>query len=97
MTTFDSRSFYKKTSNDGFFLGYYEPVYLPFHSTDYYMVIPTEYDLKPGMLAYKLYGNAQLMWIFSVYNRDVINDPLFDFRAGTIIRVPTKDRLSNIL
>lgn len=97
MTTFDSKSFYKKTDNDGFFLENYEPINLPYHSSDYYMVIPTEYDLKPGMLAYKLYGSAQLLWVFSVYNRDVITDPLFDFRAGIIIRVPTKDRLSTLL
>ena len=97
MTTFDKRSIYRKTSNDGFFLGYYEPLYLPQHSTDYYMVIPTEYDLKPGMLAYNLYGDAQLLWIFSIYNRETIIDPLFNFRAGKIIRVPTKERLLSLI
>ena len=78
-------------------MGYYEPVPLPYHSTDYYIVIPTEYDMKPGMLAYKLFGDAQLMWVFSVFNRETIVDPLFDFRAGKIIRVPTKERLGGLI
>lgn len=97
MTTFDKRSFYKRTNKDDFFLGYYEPVSLPYHSSDYYLVIPTEYDMKPGMLAYKLFGDAQLMWVFSVFNRETIVDPLFDFRAGKIIRVPTKERLGGLI
>lgn len=97
MTNFDNESFYKNTDKNGFYMGYYEPSNIRFHSTDYYIVIPTEYDLKPGGLAQKLYGNPQLMWIFSVYNRDTITDPLFDFRAGQIIRVPTKDRLYEMI
>lgn len=97
MVNFDSRSFYKSTDKSGFYMGYYEPYNIPFDSTDYYIIIPTEFDLKPGGLAQKLYGDPQLMWIFSVYNRDIIIDPLFDFRAGKIIRVPTKNRLLDFI
>jgi len=97
MTNFDSNSFYSKTSNDGFYMSYYVPRELPKSTDDYYYIIPTKYDLKPGQLAYDLYGDAQLMWIFSVYNRDILQDPLFDFRAGKIIRIPTKQRLENII
>ena len=97
MVKFDKASFYRKTKDNEFFLGNYEPIYLPKDSTDYYMVIPTKYDLKPGGLAKELYGNPRLLWIFSVMNRDIIQDPLFDFRAGTIIRVPTKERLMSLL
>ena len=61
------------------------------------MVIPTQYDLKPGGLAKELFGNPQLLWVFSAMNRDIIQDPLFDFRAGTIIRVPNKERLMSLL
>lgn len=97
MVKFDNMSFYRKTEDNGYYLEEYEPVYLPYDSTDYYMVIPTKYDLKPGGLAKELYGNSKLLWVFSVMNRDIINDPLFDFRAGTIIRVPTKERINNLL
>ena len=97
MTHFDNKSFYKKTQDDGFFLGYYEPISIKPDSSDYYVEIPTKYDLKPGLMAYDLYGNAQLLWVFSVMNRDTINDPLFDFRAGKIIRIPTKSRLNSLI
>ena len=97
MTKIDDRSFYKNTEKDEFFLKYYEPYEITFDVSDYYMVIPTEYDLKPGGLANELYGDPQLMWVFSVFNRDTIADPLFDFRAGKIIRVPTRERLRTIL
>lgn len=97
MVKFDNKSFYRKSEDDGFYLGYYEPIYLPYDSTDYYMVIPTKYDLKPGGLAKELYGNPRLLWVFSVMNREIITDPLFDFRAGIIIRVPTKERIESLL
>ena len=97
MLKFDKKSIYSKTKNDGFYLKYYEPINIPFDSSDYYMEIPTKYDMKPGLLANDLYGDPQLLWVFSVMNRDIINDPLFDFRAGKIIRIPTKARLNNYI
>ena len=93
----DNNSFYKKTKNDGFYLGLWEEISMPYDSSDYYMVIPTKYHLKPGSLAYELYGDSKLLWVFSVYNRDTINDILFDFTEGKIIRVPTKERLNKLL
>lgn len=97
MVNFDSKSFYRKTDKSGFYMGYYEPITFTPDKTDYYYVIPTKYDLKPGLLAFELYGDAQLMWVFSVYNRDIIVDPLFDFRAGKIIKIPTRQRLDSLL
>ena len=47
--------------------------------------------------ANELYDNPKLLWVFSVYNRDIIVDPLFDFTEGKIIRVPTKARLNSLL
>lgn len=97
MVNFDRDSFYERTDNSGQYLGYYIPNNMPYDSTDYYMVIPTKYDLKPGGMANELYGDPQLLWVFSVFNREIIIDPLFDFRAGTIIRVPTKERLLSLI
>lgn len=97
MVIFDDKSLYNKTDKSNYFLGYYVPNNISYHSTDYYIVIPTKYDLKPGNMANDLYGDPQLLWVFSVYNRDVIQDPLFDFRAGIIIRIPTKQRLLSLI
>lgn len=95
--SFDKRSIYKKTSDDGFYLGYYDPINIPNDQSDYYLVIPSKYDMKPGLLANELFGDPQLLWVFSVMNRDSLKDPIFDFREGLIIRVPTKNRLLSLL
>lgn len=87
-------SIYKYTGNNGYERGYYEPIDIPFDdTTDYYYIIPSGYDCKPGNLSYELFGTPKLYWIFSYFNKDIIVDPIFDIQAGLKIRVPDKDRL----
>lgn len=57
-------------------------------------VIASKYNLRPDLMAYDLYGNSKLWWIIVHYNRDVIKDPIFDFKAGLSIFLP--DSVSNI-
>lgn len=65
--------------------------------TDIAMALETKYEFRPYNLSYDLYGSKDYWWVFYVLNMDVIRDPIYDFKAGVIIRVPTKDRLmSNI-
>ena len=52
--------------------------------------IGNRYDRRPDLMAYDLYGSARYWWIFAHYNMDTLKDPLNDFRAGTIIEVPSK-------
>lgn len=93
----NSKSFYKRTESDDFFLGYWGEISLPYDSSDVYIVISTEYHLKPGKLANDLYGDPQLLWVFSAYNRDNLLDPLNDFVEGKIIRIPTKSRILSLI
>ena len=87
-------SIYKYTKSNNYERGYFEPINIPYDDvSDYYMVIPTGYDNKPGNLAYELFGTPKLYWIFSYFNKDMIVDPIFDIKAGMTIRVPDKDRL----
>lgn len=51
------------------------------------------YQNRPDMLAYDLYGDAALWWVFKARNPNVIDDPLLDFRAGITIYIPKKDTL----
>lgn len=55
------------------------------------------YEHRPDLLAYDLYGNPELWWIFSMRNPDIIKDPVFDFKAGTIIYVPKKSAITSSL
>ena len=59
--------------------------------------ITNEYNLRPDLLAYKLYGNPGLWWIFAVLNMDILKDPIWDFKAGTVIAVPTAKRVEMFL
>jgi hypothetical protein len=93
MVSFNSYSLYSNTSNDGVYRDYYEPISLEEDSSDYYIIVSSTYHHKPGKLAYDLYGNERLGWVFSYFNRDTINDPIFDLESGMIIKVPSKERL----
>jgi Base plate wedge protein 53 len=57
--------------------------------TDQPYQISTAYNLRPDLLAYDLYGDANLWWVFSIRNPDIITDPLMGFQAGLVIIVPT--------
>ena len=54
------------------------------------MTLNEKYDEKPDLLAYDLYGNAKLWWVFGLFNQDELVDPILDFKAGLKIKVPTR-------
>jgi len=49
------------------------------------------------MLAFDLYGDSGLWWVFAARNPNTIEDPLLDFRAGTTIYIPNKATLTSDL
>ena len=54
------------------------------------VTLDAKYDEKPDLLAYDLYGNAKLWWVFALFNQDKLKDPIIDFKEGVIILVPTR-------
>jgi|TARA_B100001093_G_scaffold62348_1_gene52413 hypothetical protein len=58
------------------------------------IIIQNKFDRRPDLLAFNLYGSARLWWVFTHYNRDIIKDPIFDFKAGTKIVVPKTYRVT---
>ena len=54
------------------------------------IVIQPKYNRRPDLLAFDLYGNARLWWVFVHYNRNIIKDPIMDFISGKTIEVPNK-------
>ena len=51
------------------------------------------YHHRPNLLAFDLYGDAKLWWVFAARNPNALKDPLFDFVAGVTIFLPTKATL----
>ena len=54
------------------------------------MTIEAKYNEKPDLLAYDLYGNSKLWWVFALFNQDKLKDPIIDFKSGIKIIVPTR-------
>jgi hypothetical protein len=51
------------------------------------------YQYRPDLLAYDLYEDASLWWVFRARNPNVIDDPIFDFQAGVTIMIPKRTTL----
>jgi hypothetical protein len=49
------------------------------------------------MLAYDLYADSRLWWVFAQRNPNRLKDPYFDFVAGVGIYIPKADFLKQLL
>lgn len=74
----------------------YRPI--PRQPSDVYYTIPKVYEYRPDMLAFDLYGDSRLWWVFAERNPNRLGkDPYFDFVAGLGIYVPKLDTLKQVL
>jgi len=64
---------------------------------DFLYTIEAQYMYRPDLLAFDLYGTAQLWWVFIQRNLDVLQDPILDFVPGTKIYIPKKSGLTKVL
>ena len=60
-------------------------------------VIPQEYDERPDLCSYAMYGTSKYWWIFAARNSNDIEDPIRDFSAGKTIRIPTMENIENMV
>ena len=59
--------------------------------------IEPRYEHRPDLLAYELYGNVKLWWIFAVRNKDIIKDPVYDIVPGVSIYVPSLTYIRSVI
>ena len=97
MATYSKSSPYYATQQFGPFLDVLNYRAIPKNTFDVEYVIDQIYDLKPQLLAYDLYKDTALWWVFAGRNPNVLIDPIFDFRTGRTIFIPTKQTLSQTL
>jgi hypothetical protein len=88
MTIYSKTSPYYTTSYDGGYLDVINFRSIPAQVDDIYFEITKNYENRPDLLAYDLYKDVGLWWVFAVRNRSTIKDPVFDFVAGTKIYIP---------
>ena len=60
----------------------------PASSDDALYEVEPQYNHRPDLLAYDLYGSPKLWWVFAQRNMDTIKDPIYDLKVGTKIYLP---------
>lgn len=70
---------------------------IPMLSSDIYWPISKVYEYRPDLLAYDLYNDSRLWWVFAQRNPNKLKDPYFDFITGVSIYLPKLDTLKQVL
>ena len=70
---------------------------IPGEIDDVRYTVTSQYEYRPDLLAYQLYKDVDLWWVFAVRNKDVIKDPIYDFEPGVTIYLPKKSNLEKFL
>ncbi len=97
MATYSQSSPYKSTSQNSLYLELLEIRPIPAEPDDFLYTIENQYKNRPDLLAYDLYGNAKLWWVFVQRNMQIIGDPIYDFEPGKRIYLPKKSNLQKFL
>jgi hypothetical protein len=52
-----------------------------------YITVEPRHQYRMDLLSYSLYGNSKYWWVIALLNRNQIQDPVRDLKAGMVIRV----------
>lgn len=93
------------TATSPYFLTNYQQFYLdnmvnrpiPKQTDDNILIINQTYQYRPDLLAYDLYDQAGLWWVFYQRNPNTLTAPPWDFAAGTQIYIPKITTLRSVL
>lgn len=98
MARYDSNSPWGKTRViNSQYLGILDIKPVPAESDDIVYTIEPQYTYRPDLLAYDLYGDHKLWWVFAQRNMDTIKDPIFDLKSGVEIYLPQGPQLREVL
>ena len=88
---------YAITQMYGTSLDVYQHRPIPYYQDDVLFSISLTYQYRPDLLAFDLYNNSNLWWVFSVRNPNTIQDPIWDFIVGQQIYIPKQGTLQAVL
>jgi alpha-L-fucosidase len=97
MAAYTKSSPWSTTQQNNLYLELLEIRPVPAESDDFRYVIENQYKYRPDLLAYDLYGNPKLWWVFVQRNMSVLKDPIYDFEPGTAIYLPKRSNLEKFL
>jgi hypothetical protein len=96
-TNYTSTSPYYLSGYSQFFLDVMVNRPIPKLADDQLFTINSTYQYRPDLLAYDLYDNAGLWWVFYQRNPNTLTKPPVDFKAQTQIYLPTITTLKSTL
>jgi hypothetical protein len=70
---------------------------VPAEADDFRYVIENQYKHRPDLLAFDLYGDAKLWWVFTQRNMETLKDPIYDFTPGAVIYCPKKSNIERFI
>nr|NDG05576.1 hypothetical protein [Oxalobacteraceae bacterium] len=94
---YTSTSPYYLTPFTQFYLGPWVDRAIPKLNDDALTQLNLTYQYRPDLLAYDLYGNPGLWWVFYQRNPNTLTRPPWDFLAGTTIYLPKESTLKTVL
>ena len=97
MANYDSTSAYYTTQYSQFFLDVMTNRAVPAQDDDILFKINQTYQYRPDLLAFDLYDNAGLWWVFYQRNPNTLTKPPLDFASGTTIYLPKITTLRSAL
>ena len=97
MATYRQTSPYSATRQNNLYLELLSIRPVPSQKDDYLYTIESQYTRRPDLLAYDLYGDAKLWWVFVQRNMETIKDPIYDFETGVTIQIPKESNLRKFL
>jgi hypothetical protein len=97
MASYIQSSPYATTPQNNLYLELLEIRPVPAEPDDYQYTIENQYRHRPDLLAYDLYGNPKLWWVFVQRNMSILRDPIYDFEPGVVILLPKKSNLEKFL
>jgi hypothetical protein len=97
MANINIRSPYARTPIINGYLDVLSFIDIPAESDDVQYTLTTPYMHRPDLLAYEIYNDPELWWVFAVRNKDVIKDSIYDFVPGQTIFLPKLTTIKKIL
>lgn len=97
MAQYSKKSPYYTTRENNQYLDVLNHRDIPAEVDDVLWEVTTQYENRPDLLAYDLYGDVNLWWVFAVRNKDVLKDPVYDLYAGQRIYLPKQITLNQSL
>jgi Base plate wedge protein 53 len=97
MSRYTSTSPYYTTPNIKNYLDVINFRNISYEKDDQIYEVEPRHENRPDLLAYDIYGDSKLWWVFAVRNKDIIKDPVFDLKAGISIYIPKLEYLKNTL